>query len=209
MSKSEPTVFIVDDDEAVQQSLTMLLGTVGLNAQAYRSAEDFLDDYDPAAQPGCLLLDVRMPGMSGMELQARLAEKPTRTQVIIITGHGDVPMAVEAIKAGAVDFIEKPFRDQVLLDSIQRALELDAKARREQAERADIEAKIARLTPRERQIADLVVLGKSTKTIAYELGISQKTVDFHRVNILEKMRVDSVVELVRLMHLMRRMPVLI
>ena len=211
MSKSEPIVFIVDDDEAVQQSLTMLLGTVGLNAQAYGSAEDFLDAYDPAAQPGCLLLDVRMPppGMSGMELQARLATEPTRTQVIIITGHADVPMAVEAIKAGAVDFIEKPFRDQVLLDSIQKALELDAKARREQAEQADIEAKIARLTPREQQISDLVVLGKSSKTIAYELGISQKTVDFHRVNILEKMGVDSVVELVRLMHLMRRMPVLV
>lgn len=209
MSKSEPIVFIVDDDEAVQQSLTMLLGTVGLNAQAYGSAEDFLDAYDPAAQPGCLLLDVRMPGMGGMELQARLAAEPTKTQVIIITGHGEVPMAVEAIKAGAVDFIEKPFRDQVLLNSIQRALELDAKARREQAERADIKAKIAHLTPREQQIADLVVLGKSSKAIAYELGISQKTVDFHRVNILKKMGVDSVVELVRLMHIMRRMPVLV
>lgn len=197
MNKSEPTVFIVDDDEAVQQSLNMLVETVGLNAQTYGRAEDFLNAYDPA-QAGCLLLDIRMPGMSGLELQSKLAAEGINILIIIITGHGDVPMAVEAVKAGAVDFIEKPFRDQTLLDNIQKAIELDANIRRQQSNQADIEAKISLLTPRERQIMDLLLVGKSNKIIAYELGISQKTVDFHRLHILDKMGVDSVVELVRL-----------
>jgi len=196
MSKSEPIIFIVDDDEAVQQSLSMLVETVGLNAQSYGRAEDFLDAYDPA-QAGCLLLDVRMPGMSGLKLQSKLAAEGINIP-IIITGHGDVPLAVQAIKAGAIDFIEKPFRDQVLLDNIQKAIELDVQTRREQAEQADVEAKIALLTPREREVMDLLVLGKFNKVIAYELGISQKTVDFHRAHILEKMGVGSVVELLRL-----------
>ena len=197
MSKSEPIVFIVDDDKAVQQSLSMLVETVGLNAQTYSRAEDFLDAYDPA-QAGCLLLDVRMPGMSGLELQSKLAAEGINIPIIIVTGHSDVPMAVEAVKAGAIDFIEKPFRDQVLLDDIQKALEQDALDRREQTERADIEAKKALLTPREREVMELLVVGKSNKVIAYELGISQKTVDFHRAHIIEKMQVGSVVELVRL-----------
>jgi FixJ family two-component response regulator len=197
MSKSEPIVFIVDDDEAVQQSLSMLVETVGLKSQTYSRAEDFLDAYDPA-QAGCLLLDVRMPEMSGLELQSKLAAEGIKIPIIIITGHGDVPMAVQAVKAGAMDFIEKPFRDQVLLDNIQKAIELDAQNRRKQSERTDVEAKIALLTPREREVMNLLVLGKSNKVIAYELGISQKTVDFHRAHTLEKMGVGSVVELVRL-----------
>lgn len=197
MSKSEPTVFVVDDDEAVCQSLSMLVKTIGLNVQTYTSAKNFLDAYDPS-QAGCLILDVRMPGMSGLELQSKLAAEGINIPIIIITGHGDVPMAVEAVKAGAVDFIEKPFRDQILLDDIQKAIEIDAQAQREQAESADIEAKLVLLTPREREVMDLLVAGKSNKMIAYELGISHKTVDFHRAHIIEKMQVGSVVELVRL-----------
>ena len=199
MNMSEPTIFVVDDDEVVRQSLSLLIETVGLKVQTYGNAQDFLDDYEPE-QPGCLILDVRMPGMSGLELQSKLIAEGINIPVIIISGHGDVPMAVQAIKAGAVDFIEKPFRDQVLLDNIQRAVELDAQARCEQSGRYDVEAKLALLTPREQGVMDLLITGKSNKTVAYELGISQKTVDFHRVHILEKMGVDSVVELVRLVQ---------
>ena len=197
MNESAPIVFIVDDDEAVCQSLKMLAETVGLNVQTYGTAEAFLDAYDPA-QAGCLVLDVRMPGMSGLELQSKLAEGGIGIPIIIISGHGDVSMAVEAMKAGAVDFIEKPFRDQTLLDSIQKATEIDARKRHEKLQQADIENKMALLTPREREIMDLLVTGKSNKTIAYELGINLKTVHFHRAHILEKMGVDSVPQLVRL-----------
>jgi len=199
MDKSEPIVFVVDDDEAVCHSLRMLIETVGLEVQTYHSAQNFLDAYDPA-QMGCLVLDVRMPGMSGPELQSKLTAQGINIPVIIITGYGDVPMAVQAIKAGAIDFIEKPFRDQVLLDNIQKAIELDAQNRHKQSERTDVETKIAILTPREREVMDLLVLGKSNKVIAYELGISQKTVGFHQAHILRKMGVGSVVELVRLMQ---------
>ncbi len=196
MNKSEPTVFVVDDDEAVCRSLRLLIETVGLKVQTYGSAQDFLDGYDPA-QVGCLVLDVRMPGMSGLELQSKLTAEGINIPVIMVTGHGDVPLAVQAIKAGAMDFIEKPFRDQILLDNIQKAIGLEAQTWCEQAEQASIEEKLASLTPREYEIMDLLILGRSNKAIAYELGISQKTVDFHRAHILEKMGVDSVVELVR------------
>jgi FixJ family two-component response regulator len=197
MSESEPIVFIVDDDEAVCQSLRMLAETVSLNVQTYGTAQAFLDAYDPA-QPGCLVLDARMPGMSGLELLSKLVQEGISIPTIVISGHGDVSMAVEAMKTGAIDFVEKPFRDQSLLDRVQKAIELDLKIRGEQTERANIEHKIALLTPREREIMDLLVTGKSSKMIAYDLGISQKTVDFHRVHIQEKMGVDSVVQLVRL-----------
>ena len=194
MNKSEPIVFVVDDDEAVCRSLSLLIETVGLKVQTYGSAQDFLDAYDPA-QSGCLVLDVRMPGMSGLELQSKLIAESLNIPVIIITGHSDVLLAVQAIKAGAVDLIEKPFRDQDLLDNVQKAIEIDAEVRRRQTKRADIETKMALLTPRELEIIELLVIGKSSKIIGYELGISQKTVDYHRVHILEKMGVDSVVEL--------------
>ena len=199
MNNSEPIVFVVDDDDAVRDSLSMLIEAVGLKVRTYGNAQDFLDAYDPG-QGGCLVLDVRMPGMSGLELQSKLVAKGITIPVIIITGHGDVYMAVEAMKAGVIDFVEKPFRDQVLLDSIPRAIEIDAQNRRRQTERADIETKLSLLTSRERQIMELLVIGKSNKMIAYELGISQKTVDFHRVHLMEKMRVDSVVELVHLVQ---------
>lgn len=199
MSSANPTVFVVDDDEAIRQSLCLLIEDIGLNVKTFGGAREFLAHYDPS-QPGCLVLDVRMSGMSGLELQARLRELNTEIPTVIITGHGDVPMAVEAMKAGAMDFIEKPFRDQVLLDSIQRAVELDRRIRAARQQSESFQLRVEDLTRRERQVMDLLVLGKSNKTIAYELGISQKTVDFHRTNVLSKTGVASVVELVRWVH---------
>ncbi|MHC4741911.1 MAG: response regulator transcription factor [Planctomycetota bacterium] len=194
-----PVVYVVDDDEAVCQSLGLLIEGVGLEVRTYHTAEDFLAGYNPD-RPGCLVVDVRMPGMSGLDLQRQLKERGINLPSIVVTGHGDIPMAVEAMKAGVVDFVEKPFRDQILLDDIQKALQLDAQARNQNAIKDDIESKASQLTPREAEIMNLLVDGRSSKTIAYELGISQKTVDFHRAHILKKMGVDSVVELVLLTH---------
>jgi two-component system response regulator FixJ len=197
METDSPVVFVVDDDEAICESLRLLIGDIGLEVRTFTSARDFVDKYD-SSRPGCLVLDVRMSGMSGLELQARLRELGNHIPTIIITGHGDVPMAVEAMKAGAMDFIEKPFRDQVLLDGIQKAIDLDLRIRRQHKERQDVQARIQHLTQREREVMDRLIAGKSNKNIAFDLGISQKTVDFHRANILEKVGVASVVELVRL-----------
>lgn len=197
METENPIVFIVDDDEAICESLRLLIGDIGLEVRTFQSARQFLSDYNPS-QPGCLVLDVRMSGMSGLELQAKLHEQAIEIPTIIITGHGDVPMAVEALKAGALDFIEKPFRDQVLLDSIQKAVDLDARTRRLHKERQDVQSRVQLLTRREREIMRHLIAGKTNKSIAYELGISPKTVDFHRANILAKTAVNSVVELVRL-----------
>ena len=198
MENDHPVVFVVDDDEAVCRSLSVLIEDIGLGVRTFTSAQQFLAEYD-SEQPGCLVLDVRMSGMSGLELQSRLKELGFEIPIIIIiTGHADVPMAVEAMKAGALDFIEKPFRDQILLDNIQKAIEIDGRTRRNRKETRDVQARIQNLTRREHQIMALLVLGKTNKTIAYELGISQKTVDFHRANILDKAGVDSVVELLRL-----------
>jgi len=197
VENDHPVVFVVDDDEAVCRSLSVLIEDIGLEVRTFTSAPQFLAEYD-SEQPGCLVLDVRMSGMSGLELQSRLKELGLEIPIIIITGHADVPMAVEAMKAGALDFIEKPFRDQILLDNIQKAIEIDGRTRRNRKETRDVQARIQNLTRREHQIMALLVLGKTNKTIAYELGISQKTVDFHRANILDKAGVDSVVELLRL-----------
>ncbi len=199
MENAESVVFVVDDDEAICRSLGLLIEDIGLEVKAFTSAQHFLSAYDPA-QPGCLVLDVRMSGMSGLELQSRLNELGITIPTIIMTGHGDVPMAVEAMKAGALDFVEKPFRDQVLLDSIQKAIALDQRIRDAKRRRADLESRIDLLTERERQIMDLLILGKAGKVIAYELNISQKTVDFHRTNVLSKLGVNSVVDLVRFTH---------
>jgi FixJ family two-component response regulator len=199
MEKDNPVVFVVDDDEAVCASLRLLIGDIGLEVRTFTSARQFLAEYDPS-QSGCLVLDVRMSGMSGLELQARLRESGLRIPTIIITGHGDVPMAVEAMKAGAMDFIEKPFRDQVLLDGIQRAIDLDARTRRQWKEARDVQSRTQLLTEREREVMERLVAGKTNKSIAYELGISPKTVDFHRANVLQKVGVNSVVELVRLVQ---------
>ena len=196
MKAPEPTVFVVDDDEELCEGLRWLLESEGLNVQTHTSAEAFLDAYDPDC-PGCLVLDVRMGGMSGLELQAKLAEQGLSTPVIILTGHADVPMAVQATKAGAVEFLQKPADDQVLLDCIQRAIERDARVRERQAADAEFAARTELLTPREREVMELVVAGKANKQIAAEFGVCIKTVEVHRKRVMKKLQVMSTVDLVR------------
>ncbi len=196
-SAQEPTVFIVDDDEAVRDSLRWLVESVGLAAEVHASAQAFLDLYHPD-RIGCLVLDIRMPGMSGLDLQELMVERSIELPVIFVTGHGDVPMAVRALKAGAFDFIEKPFNDQLLLDCVQRAIGQDIERRREAARTADIRARMASLTPRERQVLELVVRGASNKVIGNELGVTQKTVEAHRARVMEKLAADSLSHLVRM-----------
>jgi len=195
--KKEATVFVVDDDDAMRESLTWLIESVGLNVETYASADDFLKSYYPG-RPGCVLLDVRMPGMSGLELQGHLQQQQVTVPVIMITGHGDVPMAVRAMKAGAIDFIEKPFNDEQLLESIRNALSIDDTRRDEQAFKAEIASRLAQLTPRESEVMDMVTAGKSNKEIANTLGVSAKTVEAHRAKVMEKMEAGSLAELVRL-----------
>jgi two-component system, LuxR family, response regulator FixJ len=197
MAKPETTVYIVDDDQAMRKSLHWLIESVGLNVETFPSARRFLESYRPG-RPGCLVLDMRMPGISGLDLQEKLAEQQINLPVIIITGHGDVPMAVRAMKAGAIDFIEKPFNDQVLLDRIQSALEQDAELRSSQALRAEVAARLALLTPREREVMDMVVEGKPNKVIAAQLGVSAKTVEAHRAKVMEKMQARALADLIRM-----------
>ncbi len=199
MDDCTPTVHVVDDDAAVCSSISLLLKTVGLEVRTFDNAQDFLTGYDPDL-PGCLVLDVRMPGMDGLELQAKLIENNVFIPVIILTGHGDIAMAVQALKRGAVNFIEKPFRDQTLLDSVNKAVQIDAEIRRKKLEVERIEQKLRHLTKREAQIMNLLAAGKSNKAVAYELDISPKTVDFHKSNFMDKLGVNSVVQLVRLMQ---------
>lgn len=193
----EMTVFVVDDDQAMRSSLQWLIESVGMKVQTFASAPEFLDAYYPG-RAGVLLLDVRMPGMSGLELQQYLVRREIRLPVIIITGHGDVAMAVKAMKAGAADFIEKPFDDEELLNSIRNAMQHDEKRRALRAQRADIAARMAELTPREHEVMSMVTDGKSNKEIAAALGVSAKTVEVHRARVMDKMRADSLAELVRL-----------
>ena len=188
---------MVDDDEAMRSSLEWLIESEGLPVETFDSAQAFLDAYYPG-RAGCALLDVRMPGMSGLELQEHLRQQQIRIPVIIITGHGDVPMAVRAMKAGALDFIEKPFDDDTLLATIQRAIEVDASQRTQQAGRAELAARLAQLTPREHEVMLMVTDGKSNKEIANELGVSAKTVEAHRARVMEKMEARSLAELVRM-----------
>jgi FixJ family two-component response regulator len=197
MTERAPVVFIVDDDEAVRSSLRLLLKSVGLMPQAFGSAREFLQKYD-AAQPGCLVLDVRMPGMSGLELQEQLNKLGAVIPVIFITGHGDVPMAVEAMQAGAFDFLQKPFRDQDLIDRIQRALEKDRTSRTTLQERTLIRQRLESLTPREREVLNMVAAGKPNKIMAGDLGVSQRTVEIHRARVMEKMGATSLAQLVRM-----------
>jgi two-component system, LuxR family, response regulator FixJ len=193
----EPTVFIVDDDEALRRSLQWLLESVTLKSESYASGKEFLDTYDPE-RPGCLVLDVRMPGISGLDLQEMLTSRGITLPVIIVTGHADVPMAIRALKAGAFEFVEKPYSDQVLLDRIHQAIALDADRRRDGSRKADVIARLALLTPREREVMDLVVRGKANKQIANALSLSPKTIEVHRAQVMKKLRADSVAELVRL-----------
>ena len=194
---SEPTVFIVDDDEAVLQSLTALVKVIFPRVEAYASAAEFLAVYDPD-RPGCLVLDVAMPGMSGLELQRKLEQENIEIPVIFITGHGNVRMAVGAMRAGAVNFLEKPFQEQELWDSIRKALEVDGMNRRRQARRACIEKRLAALSPGEREVLDLILSGKFNKEIATELGLSIRTVEDRRARLMKKMQAQSVAELVQL-----------
>lgn len=194
---AQPTVFIVDDDSAMRDSLGFLIGSVGRKVETYASAEEFLDAYDNE-RPGCIVLDVRMPGLSGLELMEKLGEDRFAPPVVLITGHGDIPMAVRALKAGAFDFIEKPFSDQVLLERIQQALQQDTSDRASEHDRSDIERRAARLTTRENQVFELVVDGKPNKVVASELGLSQKTVEVHRAHVMEKMRAESFADLVKM-----------
>ena len=193
----EPIIYVVDDDDAVRESLTALLESAGLTVEAHASGRKFLEAL-ALARSGCLLLDVRMPDMGGLELQEILAARGISLPTVIITGHGDVPLAVKAMKAGAVDFIEKPFKDEVILDCIRRALALDERVRRQQSSAAEVRALMARLTPREREVLEQLVIGQSNKVIAFELGISPRTVEIHRARVMEKMRAQSLSHLVRM-----------
>lgn len=194
---SEPTVFIVDDDQAVARSLRWLIEIVRLGVETFASAQAFLENYD-ASKPGCLVLDVRMPGISGLELQERLTARRINIPIIFITGHGDVQMAVRALQAGAFDFVEKPFNDQDLLDRIQKAIAFDAERRAKEAQRAQLQALFTSLTAREREVLDLVVEGMSNKAIANTLGLSAKTVEVHRAKVMEKMHARSISDLVKM-----------
>ena len=189
---------VVDDDAGVRNAMRSLLKSVGINSQLHASAQEFLAGYD-ARQPGCLLLDIRMPGMSGLELQQELNLRGATIPVIFMTGHGDIPMAVEAMQHGAFDFLQKPFRDQDLLDRIQKALVRDAKLRTSLGEHARIRTHLESLTEREREVLDHMVLGKQNKEVAQDLGVSPRTIEIHRARVMEKMDAQSVAELVRMM----------
>ncbi|NFV81065.1 response regulator transcription factor [Magnetospirillum aberrantis] len=191
-------VFVVDDDEAIRDALTWLLQSRGVEAEAFASAEEFLGCWD-ADIAGCLLLDIRMSGMSGLDLFDRLREVQARIPVIFLTGHGDVPMAVGALKRGARDFVEKPFNDNDLVDRVIEALEWDSQRRLDEAAAADLAARLEQLTARERQVMELVLAGKLNKVIADELGITMRTVEVHRAHVFEKMGVKTAVELAQLL----------
>jgi len=197
MRELAPTVYIVDDDSGVRTSIKVLMKSIGLPAVTYGSAKEFLAAYNPV-MAGCVVLDIRMPGVSGLELQETLNERGAVIPVIFVTGHGDVPMAVDAMRHGAFDFLQKPFRDQDLIDRIQLALERDRQTREELKEHARIRARIATLTPREKEVLDLLTLGKANKSMAQDLGLSQRTVEIHRAHVMEKMGAKSVAQLVRM-----------
>jgi two-component system, LuxR family, response regulator FixJ len=191
----DPLIYLVDDDAAVRDALGMLFKSIGMKHESYASALEFLEGYD-SARHSCLVADIRMPGLSGLELQQRLNDRNAEVPIIFITGHGDVPMAVTAMKSGATDFIQKPFRDQDLIDRINKALERDGVRRKGRAEEDAIRARIALLTPREAEVMQRVVKGHANKVIAMDLGVSQRTVELHRARVMRKLKLRSVAELV-------------
>jgi RNA polymerase sigma factor (sigma-70 family) len=196
--RPEPIVFVVDDDTAVRDFLRGLIASVGLRVAAFGTAQEFLDTFDQTT-PGCLLLDIRMPGMSGLELQKELADRAINLPIIFLTGHGDVQVAVHAMKAGAVDFVEKPFNNDLLLDRIQKAVAESIEATRGRSRHDEIANRLQRLTPREHQVLKLVITGQTNKDIASRLGISEKTVEIHRAKVMNKMQAKSLASLVKTM----------
>jgi two-component system, LuxR family, response regulator FixJ len=201
----DKTVFVVDDDAAVRQGLRFLLRAAGYTVEAFPSALAFLENYDPR-RGGCLLLDVQMPQMTGIELQQQLNVRGWRLPVIFITGHGTISLAIAAIKAGAFDFIEKPLREEVLLECIERSLHRNDNAHEEHLERVQLEARVALLTSREREVLDLVAAGEPNKIIARQLGISFRTVELHRAHIIEKLQARSLSDLIRMAIILKVHP---
>lgn len=195
----EGTVFVIDDDRDLREALCWMLEGVGLKVEIFANGGEFLAAYD-TEKPGCLVIDVRMPGMSGLELQDELAVLGSEIPVIIITGYGDVPTAVRAMKQGAVDFIEKPFSDQILLDRIYDCLKRDANMRSRRKRQQKVLVELGRLTPRERQVMELVVAGRTSKAIAQDLEISAKTVEVHRARVMRKLNVANLADLIRLVR---------
>jgi two-component system response regulator FixJ len=192
-----PLIYVVDDDASVRDSLTLLLETAGFQVRAYDSPLSFLAAV-PSGGVGCVLTDVQMPELNGLELQQRIGAQGIRLPVIVMTGHGDVPIAVQALKAGATDFLEKPFDDAQLLSAVKRAIAVSQRAKDEATAVADIAGRLATLTPREREVLDRLVAGQPNKTIAYDLGSSPRTVEVHRARVMEKMQARSLAELVRM-----------
>jgi two-component system, LuxR family, response regulator FixJ len=197
MPSDKAVIHVIDDDEAMRQSLAFLLGTVGMEVQTHDSAGAFLE-VAPTFKAGCVITDVRMPGLSGIELLRRLRELKLGIPVIVITGHGDVPLAVEAMKIGAVDFLEKPFDDEVLLASVRSAVNRLDQDQKRQAERSDVEGRLATLSNRERDVLEGLVAGLANKEIAYQLGISPRTIEIYRANLMTKMQAGSLSDLVRM-----------
>ena len=201
MSTTEATVFVVDDDVSVREALRNLLRSVGLKVETFSTAQEFLSS--GSSDPGCLVLDVRLPGLSGLDLQRQLAEANREIAIVFITGHGDIPMSVKAIKAGAVEFLPKPFRDQDLLDAVRQAIDRDREIRSREDETVELRERYTSLTPREQEVMEYVARGVVNKQIAAEIGITESTVKLHRGRLMHKMKAESLADLIRMVDRLR------